>query len=212
MSDLFHEQSTMEFIGKCFFTMIKADWHSYQVLTKRPEKMAKFSKMFSRYFGFPIPNFIWMGVSVENNDTTWRINELKKVKCSIRFISFEPLLEKINKVDLKGIDWAIIGGESGHNYRPVEKEWIQSLIKQCQEQKVKVFFKQWGGFRPKTGGRKINGRIYNAYPKKKPMKLLHVKKMNKVQQIERIKNIEKIKTLKISKNQKQIILAPLIVS
>lgn len=208
MSDLFHEQSTMEFIGKCFFTMIKADWHNYQILTKRPDKMAKFSNLFSRYFGFTIPNFIWMGVSVENNDVTWRIKELKKVKCSIRFISFEPLLEKINKVDLKGIDWAIIGGESGHNYRPVEKEWIQSLIKQCQKQNVKVFFKQWGGFRPKDGGRKINGRTYSGYPKKKAVKLSDIKKMKKVQRIERIRNVEKNEPLKISNKQKQIVPVP----
>ena len=195
MSDLFHEQSTMEFIGKCFLTMIKADWHSYQVLTKRPENMAKFSKMFSRYFGFPIPNHIWMGVSVENNNTTWRIKELKKVECSMRFVSFEPLLEKINKVNLKGIDWAIIGGESGASFRPVKKEWIVSLIEQCKEQDVKVFFKQWGGFRPKSGGRKINGRTYSGYPKKKPNKTLHIKRL------EKIKNATRMPPITIQKSQ-----------
>ena len=204
MSDLFHEDAEMEFVGRCFFTMVKADWHIYQVLTKRPGKMAEFSNMFSKYFGFPIPNHIWMGTSIENNDTTWRIKEVNKVKCSTRFISFEPLLEKINKVDLKGIDWAIIGGESGFHFRSVEKEWIQDLIKQSQKQKVKVFFKQWGGIRPKSGGRTINGRTYDGYPKKKPMKLIHIKKMHTAQKIDKIRNIEKVQTLKISKNQKQI--------
>jgi len=165
--------------------------------------------MFSKYFGFPIPNHIWMGTSIENNDTTWRIKELTKVKCSTRFISFEPLLEKIDKVDLKGIDWAIIGGESGFHYRPVEKEWIQSLIKQCQKQKVKVFFKQWGGIRPKSGGRRINGRTYDEYPQNKPIKLIHLKKMRRIQLIDKVKNIEKIQTMKIPNKQKHIIPIPL---
>ena len=209
MSDLFHKDAEMEFVGRCFFTMVKANWHIYQVLTKRPEQMAEFSKMFSKYFGFPIPSHIWMGTSIENNDTTWRIKELTKVKCSTRFISFEPLLEKIDKVDLKGIDWAIIGGESGFHFRAVEKEWIQSLIIQCQKQKVKVFFKQWGGIRPKSGGRSINGRTYNEYPQNKPMKLIHIKKMNAVQQIEKVKNIEKILTMKIPIKQKQMNPIPL---
>ncbi len=169
MSDLFHEEAMMEFIASCFDTMIKANWHVYQVLTKRPEIMAEFSKLSKSYFGFQIPNHIWMGTSVENNDTTWRIRELRKVKCYVKFISFEPLLEEINNVNLSGIDWAIIGGESGHHYRPVEKKWIQNLIRQCKRQNVKVFFKQWGGFRPKAGGRTINGRTYSEYPKLKPM-------------------------------------------
>jgi len=165
MSDLFHEEATMEFIGRCFFTMMQANWHTYQILTKRPKKMAEFSQLFSRYFGHEIPSHIWMGASVENKDNVWRINELKKVKCNIRFISFEPLIGSIGKVNLKGIDWAIIGGESGYRFRPVKKEWIMEIIRQCRKQSVKVFFKQWGGIRAKSGGRMINGRTYNEYPK-----------------------------------------------
>jgi len=176
MSDLFHEEADFDFIRKCFFTMMKADWHIYQILTKRPKKMAEFSKMFYDESGCPIPNHIWMGVSVEDNKTTWRIKELKNVKCTIRFISFEPLLENINKVNLTKIDWVIIGGESGHYYRPVKKEWIQNLIRQCRKQRVKVFFKQWGGITPKSGGRIINGRTYNEYPKLKPNNPIHIKK------------------------------------
>lgn len=169
MSDLFHEEAKMEFIASCFDTMTKADWHVYQVLTKRPGKMAEFSKLFKKFYGFQIPNNIWMGTSIEDNLTTWRIRELRKVKCYTKFISFEPLLEDIDRVDLSGIDWVIIGGESGHDFRPVKKEWIEDLIRQCKRQDVKVFFKQWGGLRPKSGGRTINGRKYSEYPKLKPM-------------------------------------------
>ena len=181
MSDLFHEDAKMEFIANCFDTMIKADWHIYQILTKRPKKMATFSKLFKSYFGFHIPNHIWMGTSIEDNDTAWRVQELRKVKCHVRFISFEPLLEEIDRINLSDIDWAIIGGESGHHYRAVEKKWVQSLIKQCEQQKVKVFFKQWGGFRPKSGGRTINGRMYSQYPKLNPMTNQTRQKLHKLQ-------------------------------
>lgn len=165
MSDLFHEKSQMEFVAGCFHTMLKAYWHTYQVLTKRPEKMAKFSELFNNYYGFKIPNHIWMGVSVENQDNTWRIDELRKVKCDVRFISFEPLVGPVGKVNLRGIDWAIIGGESGYNFRPVKEEWILEIIKQCKKQNVKIFFKQWGGVRPKSGGRVIKGKTYDQYPR-----------------------------------------------
>lgn len=164
MSDLFHEQSRMEFIARCFDVMIKADWHQYQVLTKRSKTMVEFSELFEKYFDSKIPPHIWMGVSVENADYIWRIDDLRKVKCKTRFISFEPLLGPVGKVDLTDVDWVIIGGESGIGFRPVQKEWILEIIKQCTKQKVAVFFKQWGGIRPKAGGRKINGRYYDAYP------------------------------------------------
>jgi len=165
MSDLFHENSIFEFTGKCFAMMIQADHHDYQVLTKRPKRMAEFSDLFFKYFGHKIPNFMWMGTSIESKQYTSRIKELRKVKCHTRFISFEPLLESVGKVNLKGIDWAIIGGESGHHFREVKKEWIEEIIEQCKEQEVPVFFKQWGGFRPKAGGRTINRRKYSEYPK-----------------------------------------------
>lgn len=181
MSDLFHEEAEMEFIASCFDIMVKADWHIYQVLTKRPEKMAEFSNLFKSYFGFQIPNHIWMGTSIEDNNTTWRIQELRRVKCHMRFISFEPLLEEICRVNLSGIDWAIIGGESGNNYRPVAKKWIQGLIAQCKQQDVKVFFKQWGGVRAKSGGRVINGRTYSQYPKLKLMTKHTQQKLYKLQ-------------------------------
>lgn len=176
MSDLFHERSTFEFTGKCFSTMIQADQHDYQILTKRPKRMAEFSELFFKYFGHKIPNFMWMGVSIENKNFVERINDLRKVRCHTRFISFEPLIGSVGKVNLKGIDWAIIGGESGHHYRPVEKEWILEIIEQCKKQNVAVFFKQWGGFRPKSGGRTINRRKFSEYPqinKRNSLKNIH---------------------------------------
>ena len=178
MSDLFHEKSTFEFTGKCFSTMILADHHDYQILTKRPKRMAEFSELFFKYFGHKIPNFMWMGTSIENNNYISRINDLRKVKCHTRFISFEPLLGSVGKVNLRGIDWAIIGGESGPHYRPVEKIWIEEIIKQCQDQGVAVFFKQWGGFRPKSGGRTINSRKYGEYPKIKKRNSLKKTRFN----------------------------------
>lgn len=165
MSDLFHEKMEFEFIDKCFKTMMTARQHVYQILTKRPFIMEKYSKRFMEKYGEPIPNHIWMGVSVENQSVIKRIDMLKNVSCAIRFISFEPLIGPIsNNVDLTKIDWAIIGGESGENFRPVKEEWINNLIKTCEDQNVKIFFKQWGGLRPLSNGRTINGRRYDEYP------------------------------------------------
>jgi len=169
MSDLFHEKARMEYIGQCFHTMLQADWHHYQVLTKRSEIMMVFSKLFKEYFGHPIPPHIWMGVSIENEDYKFRIDDLRKAKCYTRFLSIEPLLGPVGELDLKKIDWVIIGGESGPNFRPVKKEWILDIIRQCKKQKVAVFFKQWGGIRPKSGGRIINGRTFDEYPSIKEM-------------------------------------------
>ena len=164
MSDLFHEKSAFEFTMQCFLTMLQAKQHTYQILTKRPARMAEFSSLFADYFSTAIPPHIWMGTSVESSGYTDRIDEIRKVKCHTRFISFEPLLGPINDVDLSGIHWAIIGGESGPRHRPVREEWIRGLINTCKSQNVPVFFKQWGGIRPKAGGRTIDGRTYDGYP------------------------------------------------
>ena len=164
MSDLFHEWAELGFVWRCFETMLRADWHTYQILTKRPSRMLKFSRRFLERFGVPIPGHIWMGVSVENGDAAWRIGELRRVECATRFISFEPLLGAIDDADLAGIDWAIIGGESGSGHRPVHPDWVRSLVWQCREQGVRVFFKQWGGPSPKSGGRLLDGRTYDEYP------------------------------------------------
>jgi len=165
MSDLFHENVRMEYVGSCFNTMLKGNHHVYQILTKRPETMADFSKLFKNYFGDVIPPHIWMGTSVENADFKWRIDALRQVKCYTRFLSIEPLLGHMGKLDLTDIDWVIIGGESGANFRPVNKEWITDIIKQCKKQSVAIFFKQWGGLRPKSGGRTLDGKTYDQYPK-----------------------------------------------
>lgn len=164
MSDLFHEDAEDGFILRCFETMERADWHTYQVLTKRPERMARFSKMLAERRGGAVPRHVWMGTSVEDNRAAQRIKDLRRVRCSVRFVSFEPLLEEIRGVDLSGIDWAIIGGESGPRHRPIEKGWVKGLIRQCRRYGVRVFFKQWGGPRPKDGGRLVDGREYSEYP------------------------------------------------
>lgn len=165
MSDLFHEDADYGFVGRCFHTMLAANWHTYQILTKRPARMAEFSRMFEGYYGIPVPPHIWMGTSVEDNAAAaHRIGELRKVRCSVRFVSFEPLLERIRRRSLRGIDWAIIGGESGPRHRPMAREWVDGLIGQCKRDGVPVFFKQWGGHTPKAGGRRVDGKTIGRYP------------------------------------------------
>ena len=165
MSDLFHEQATDEFITKIFETMLKADWHTFQILTKRPEIMKKFVLNLLKLKGLTkLPNHIWLGVSIENQDYVNRLELLKEIPC-IRFISFEPLLGSITEANLIGIHWVIIGGESGPNFRPVKKEWILSVKQLCDRDLVPFFFKQWGGFTPKSGGCELDHKIYHAYPK-----------------------------------------------
>lgn len=164
MSDLFHVDARMEYVAQCFDVMLRADRHVYQVLTKRPDSMAEFSEHFAKFYGYAIPKHIWMGTSIENANYRWRIDSLRKVLCTVRFLSIEPLIGDIGELDLSGIHWVIVGGESGPNFRPVKKEWIVGVIQQCEEQHVPVFFKQWGGIRPKSGGRMIDGKIYDQYP------------------------------------------------
>lgn len=165
MSDLFHEDATPEFIARCFDVMLRANWHTYQVLTKRPHRMANYSRLFEELHERVIPGNIWLGTSIENADSLFRMDDLRRVRCKTRFISFEPLLGPVGPMILDNIHWVIIGGESGTGYRPVKKEWILDIIYQCQQQDVPVFFKQWGGPRPKSGGRHIDGKIYSKYPK-----------------------------------------------
>jgi protein gp37 len=172
MSDLFHENSDLTFVGRCFLTMSQSKRHVFQILTKRPKKMFEYSIQHKRFFGTPIDDNIWLGTSVENKKNVYRIDHLRKIECAIKFVSFEPLIGSVGKIDLTNIQWVIIGGESGPKYRPVKEEWVQEIISQCKEQNVKVFFKQWGGFRPKSHGREINGRTYDEFPKIKSNKLL----------------------------------------
>lgn len=170
MSDLFHEQVPFSFIKRVFDTMEKADWHTFQILTKRPERMQYFT---NEYYGEVLPN-VWLGTSIEDSKVLHRLAILKKVDAAIRFVSFEPLLGSVGKVNLRGIHWAIVGGESGKYHRPIKKEWIHEIRRQCRKYNVAFFFKQWGGLTSKSGGRTLDGRIYDEYPEVKE-NLLEVK-------------------------------------
>ena len=159
MSDLFHEWMPDDYLDRCFEVMEEADWHVYQILTKRPERMARFAKRHGK-----IPDHIWMGTSVELALYKSRIDILRQVNAKIRFISFEPLIGPIGRVNLYGVAWAIAGGESGPNHRPIQLSWVRELRDQCVSQGVAFFFKQWGGPTPKSGGRRLDGRFWNEYP------------------------------------------------
>jgi len=163
MSDLFHKEVPKTFIDAIFETMEAANWHTYQVLTKRSSLMMKYLQR--RYEGGLAPNHIWLGVSIEDEKNTVRLKHLKAAPASTKFVSFEPLLASVGKIDLAGIDWAIVGGESGPHARPMAEEWAIEIRDQCRRDKVAFFFKQWGGIRPKSGGRLLRGREWNQYPR-----------------------------------------------
>lgn len=158
MSDLFHEEVPDDFIVETFEVMKRADWHIFQILTKRAERLAQLAPQ------LPWPDNVWQGVSVENADHTWRIDSLLKVPSAVRFISVEPLLGPITNLPLNGISWVIVGGESGPNYRQVEAGWVRGIRDQCLGAKVPFFFKQWGGFTPKARGRRLDRRVWNEMP------------------------------------------------
>lgn len=165
MSDLFHEKMPADFLFRVLDAMLQADWHIYQILTKRPERMLEMTEKYLRCKGIQtFPEHIWFGVSVELPMYKSRIDILRKVSCKIRFISFEPLLGPMGELDLSGIFWAIVGGESGPNHRPIRAEWVREIRDQCIKQKVAFFFKQWGGITHSSGGRLLDGREWNEYP------------------------------------------------
>lgn len=159
MSDMFHEFMPDDYLVSCFEVMEKANWHIYQILTKRPERMLRFTKRYGT-----VPEHIWLGTSVEMAMYKKRINILRKVRVRTRFVSFEPLLGPIGIVDLSGISWAIVGGESGPHHRRIEANWIRELRDQFLNQRVAFFFKQWGGHTSKSGGRVLDGRTWDQYP------------------------------------------------
>lgn len=163
MSDLFHKEIPREFIDRVFETMELAHWHTFQVLTKRSSLMASYLR--DRYGSSVAPAHIWMGVTVEDAAGAARLKHLRHAQASVRFVSFEPLLASVGTVDLTGIHWAIVGGESGPRARPMEEAWAIEIRDQCRAANVAFFFKQWGGFRPKTGGRRLRGREWNQYPR-----------------------------------------------
>ena len=162
MSDLFHKEIPTEFIDRVFDTMEAADRHIFQVLTKRSTLMKHYLER--RYGQAAAPRHIWCGVSVEDHTATGRIRHLQKAPVSIRFLSIEPLLGPVGALDLEGISWVIVGGESGPNARPMERNWVLEIRDLCERERVAFFFKQWGGRTPKSGGRRLEGIEYNAMP------------------------------------------------
>ncbi len=163
MSDLFHEEVPFDFIELVFRVMNLANWHTYQVLTKRPARM----KEFARRVGPAVTRHqhIWLGTSVEDRKFgVPRIPILRDVEASVRFLSIEPLLEDLGRLNLKGVHWVIVGGESGLGARPLAKEWVLAIRDQCQAQDVPFFFKQWGGIRKKLLGRELDGQTYDEFP------------------------------------------------
>lgn len=164
MSDLFHRDVPDEYVLRIFDVMLTADWHVYQVLTKRPARAAKFWERYHGHFGLSdVPSHIWMGTSVENQDVDYRLRHLRMMSAEIRFLSCEPLLGPL-ELDLHGIDWVIVGGESGPGFRAIDLRWAAAVRDQCLAARVPFFFKQVGGITPKAGGRKLDGREWNQVP------------------------------------------------
>jgi len=167
MSDLFHEQVSDAFIAKVWQVMRETKRHNYQILTKRPERMAEFV---AAQAGAILPN-VWLGTSIENADIAGRIGYLRQVPAAIRFISFEPLIGSVGRIDLTGIHWAIVGGESGPNARPIREEWVDEIHEQCRRHGTAFFFKQWGTWgkdnkkrSKKANGREYKGEVWNEMP------------------------------------------------
>ena len=158
MSDIFHEEIPSEFIADVFDVMVRAPQHTFQVLTKRPDRLLELAG------DLPWPENVWMGVTIENRRFVHRADALRLVPAAVRFISAEPLLGRLEGLNLEGIDWLICGGESGPRHRPVKAEWVRELRDRCVEEGVAYFFKQWGGHRPKTGGRELDGRSWDELP------------------------------------------------
>jgi protein gp37 len=159
MSDLFLQDIPATFIKKVFDIMRAAHWHTFQVLTKRSERLLELSSE------LPWPPNIWMGVTVENNDYTFRIDHLRKTAAHIRFLSIEPLIGPLMTLDLDQIDWVIVGGESGPGARPMSREWVMDIRNHCIRTKTPFFFKQWGGVQKKKAGRELEGKTWDQMPK-----------------------------------------------
>lgn len=159
MSDLFHKDVPIEFIEKTFAVMQKASWHTFQILTKRSERFREIEDQFD------IPKNVWLGVSVECEECLYRIDDLRKTNATVKFLSLEPLIGPLSGLDLDGIDWVIVGGESGPGARPVQKEWVCEIRDTCLNSHVPFFFKQWGGSNKKRAGRILEGRTWDQMPR-----------------------------------------------
>ncbi len=158
MSDLFHEDVPLEFIQQIFDVMTRASWHTFQILTKRGERLADLAPLLTW------PENVWMGVTVENAACANRIDNLRCVSAATRFLSLEPLLGPLPNLDLEGIDWVIVGGESGPGARPMAEAWATDLRDQCLKARVPFFFKQWGGKNKKKAGRILEGQTWDQMP------------------------------------------------
>ncbi len=161
MSDLFHKDVSLEFIVKVFGVMHQASHHRFQVLTKRSSRLAQISS------NLRWSDNIWMGVTVENADYLYRIEDLRQTNAAVKFISFEPLLGPIPDIDFSGIDWVIVGGESGPGARPMNRQWVIDIRDRCIAANVPFFFKQWGGVNKKKNGRILDGRSWDNIPNKR---------------------------------------------
>jgi protein gp37 len=158
MSDLFHRKVPLSFIQQVFSTMRAAHWHRFQVLTKRPERAETLDP------DLTWAENIWMGTSIESQAFVYRIDHLRGTNAHIKFLSLEPLLDRLRDLDLRGINWVIVGGESGPGARPVHPDWVREIRDNCQSQKVPFFFKQWGGVFKKRTGRVLDGRTWEEFP------------------------------------------------
>ncbi len=158
MSDIFHEDVPDDYILKIFEIMDQASWHIFQVLTKRPERLKSLKDK------IVWTDNIWMGTTIESNKYINRVDFIKNTNAKIKFISFEPLLSSVKDVDLSGIDWVIVGGESGSGARIIKKEWVYEIRDKCEELNIPFFFKQWGGTNKKKNGRLLDGKIYDKIP------------------------------------------------
>ena len=163
MSDLFHKEIPSAFVARVFDTMERADWHEFQLLTKRSSIMRDFVN--ERYRNRAPPPHVWLGVSVEDGTRKSRVRHLAATRAAVRFLSVEPLIGPVGELTLAGIDWVIVGGESGPRARPMDKAWVVDILEQCSAANVPLFFKQWGGRTPKTGGRLLDGREHNGWPR-----------------------------------------------
>jgi len=160
MSDVFHKDVPLAFVQRVFNVMGRAHWHIFQVLTKRSDRLLALSPV------LPWSSNIWMGVSVESQKYAFRIEDLRRTGAHVKFLSLEPLLGPLPRLDLRGIDWVIVGGESGPRARPMDPDWVVAIRDQCRRANVAFFFKQWGGRRKKKAGRLLEGRTWDEMPER----------------------------------------------
>jgi protein gp37 len=158
MSDLFHKNVPTSYIEQVFSIMKRAHWHRFQVLTKRSDRLLQLSN------DLDWAENIWMGVSVENEQTLFRVDNLRHTGAAVKFLSLEPLLGPLGRLKLDGMDWVIVGGESGPGARPMDPKWVSQILRACQRAKVPFFFKQWGGVQKKRAGRLLDGRTWDEFP------------------------------------------------